>query len=69
MKHRLTGTFILTRVYRKQAPWVDLLSKNIDNLFKWNNRLIQAAKKLDCDIVISHGDLDPKNVMLRGKER
>lgn len=58
----------LNKGIENKAPWVDLLSKNIDNLFKWNNRLIQAAKKLDCDIVISHGDLDPKNVMWRGKE-
>jgi|AGTN01.1.fsa_nt_gi Phosphotransferase enzyme family. len=45
-----------------KAPWLDLFSQNIDNLFNWNNRLIHAAKRLASEIVISHGDLEPKKM-------
>ncbi len=45
------------------AEWIESLSKNIDHLYKWNNLLIKAAKQLSKDTVISHGDLEPKNVM------
>jgi aminoglycoside phosphotransferase (APT) family kinase protein len=47
------------------APWVDLYCREIDNLYNWSNRTLQAAKLLDSDTVISHCDLDPKNVMWR----
>ena len=43
--------------------WVNLLLENIDKLYDWNNSANKSAKLLSSDMVISHGDLDPKNVM------
>lgn len=37
--------------------------ENIDDLYSWSVQLNKAAKLLALDMVISHGDLDPKNVM------
>lgn len=47
------------------AEWFELLKENIDNLYQWNNQLIHSAKQLASDTVISHMDLEPKNVMWR----
>ncbi|MHB1483088.1 MAG: phosphotransferase [Saccharofermentanales bacterium] len=53
----------LQKGIKANVPWVDLVSKNIANLTEWNYRIINASKKLSEEIVISHGDLEPKNVM------
>lgn len=43
--------------------WVNLLHETIDKLYQWNAQGNKAAKQLAADMVISHRDLDPKNVM------
>ncbi|MDF2718758.1 MAG: aminoglycoside phosphotransferase, partial [Paenibacillus sp.] len=43
--------------------WVSLLLEIIDRLYDWNARANNAAGLLASDSVISHRDLDPKNVM------
>lgn len=45
------------------AVWADLLHNNIDNLYVWNNQLVVAAKMLSTNTIISHGDLDSKNIL------
>lgn len=45
------------------AVWVNLLLGSMDQLYDWNDRANKAAKQLASDTVISHRDLDPKNVM------
>ncbi|HIW34166.1 MAG TPA: phosphotransferase [Candidatus Paenibacillus intestinavium] len=35
----------------------------IEDLDKWNERANNAAKLLANDCIISHSDLDPKNIM------
>lgn len=45
------------------SEWVELLGKNLENLYEWNRQAIEAEKQLAADMVISHRDLDPKNVM------
>lgn len=60
--------FYLQKGKEERAEWSELFSENIDNLYNWNNRLIEAAKKLAQDTVINHGDLEPKNVIWQGDE-
>ncbi|AZN41381.1 phosphotransferase [Paenibacillus albus] len=43
--------------------WVNLLGENKDLLHVWNTQANDAAEWLESDKVISHGDLDAKNVM------
>ncbi|ENQ3078166.1 phosphotransferase [Bacillus cereus] len=45
------------------SEWVNLLFENLDNLNKWNSVAICASKSLSLNMVISHRDLDSKNVM------
>jgi Ser/Thr protein kinase RdoA (MazF antagonist) len=46
-----------------KAVWTDLLKENIDNLYEWNASANHSIIKLASDLVISHGDLEPKNVI------
>ena len=43
--------------------WIDSYANIIDKLITWNNGINEANDKLSEYMVISHGDLDPKNVM------
>ena len=45
------------------AEWVDELSEMIDELKKWNKELYESCSLLSDYLVLSHRDLDPKNVM------
>ncbi|HDX9578466.1 TPA: phosphotransferase [Bacillus pseudomycoides] len=45
------------------SEWVKLLLENLDNLNKWNVMAIRASESLSSNMVISHRDLDSKNVM------
>lgn len=55
--------FYLQEGQRVNADWVGILSKNIKNLYKWNEEAINAAQFLKKGTVISHCDMDPKNVI------
>lgn len=45
------------------AAWANLLRDNINKLYEWNTQAIKAAEQLASNTVISHRDLDPKNVL------
>ncbi|GAB6931127.1 aminoglycoside phosphotransferase family protein [Paenibacillus sp. JCM 10914] len=47
----------------KQSDWVPLLLENINPLFIWSDKANQSSGLLAAEQVISHGDLEPKNVM------
>jgi len=47
----------------QNAVWKDELRSMIDRLKGWNENLIRASERLSSELVISHRDLDPKNVM------
>jgi Ser/Thr protein kinase RdoA (MazF antagonist) len=55
--------YYLQKGHKSNAVWADLLLENIEDLYSWSAELNKAAKSLALDTVISHGDLDPKNVM------
>ncbi|MDD4126033.1 MAG: phosphotransferase, partial [Eubacteriales bacterium] len=45
------------------APWVKAFAERNKKLYEWNDRLINAASRLSYNTLISHGDLEPKNVI------
>lgn len=45
------------------AEWIHQLSNRIDDLNNWNHGLVEAYNSLGSYLVLSHRDLDPKNVM------
>lgn len=48
---------------KQNASWVGIYSDTIEKLVIWNHRVNDASLKLSEYSVISHRDLDPKNVM------
>ncbi|SEB79506.1 aminoglycoside phosphotransferase family protein [Paenibacillus sp. GP183] len=55
--------YYLKKGQESNSEWANILFENIENLHVWNTNAIKSAKLLTSDMVISHGDLDPKNVM------
>lgn len=45
--------------------WLGALKSNLAQLSAWNEKAIHSAAKLSGNSIISHRDLDPKNVMWR----
>lgn len=55
--------YYLTRGKESKATWTKVLTNNIDLLYTWHEKVIKASKIIDLSAVISHGDLEPKNVI------
>lgn len=55
--------YYLQKGQEKGSQWGDILYENINNLYDWNTQANESAKLLASGMVISHRDLDPKNVM------
>lgn len=55
--------FYLQKGLESNAVWANLLIENIDKLCHWSAEANRSEKLLASDFVISHRDLDPKNVM------
>jgi len=51
----------------KDRPWVSLLEQNIKNLQKFSLAANEASKSLASQVVMSHRDLEPKNVLWCGE--
>lgn len=47
----------------KSIKWLPYLFENIDNLYLWNKRSLEADKILRLNMVLSHRDMDSKNVL------
>ncbi|CAM4239495.1 Aminoglycoside phosphotransferase domain-containing protein [Bacillus manliponensis] len=58
-----TWNYYLQKGKEERSEWVKLLFKNLDNLNNWNSAAIVVLKLLSINMVISHRDLDPKNVI------
>ncbi|WP_338418772.1 phosphotransferase [Paraliobacillus zengyii] len=48
---------------KANAEWVELLLENFDKLYEWTSLANKANKVLSLNLVISHRDLDPKNII------
>lgn len=55
--------YYLQQGQKNNAVWVKLLVETIEQLHDWNAQANNAAKLLASNMVISHWDLDSKNVM------
>jgi Ser/Thr protein kinase RdoA (MazF antagonist) len=55
--------YYLQKGQENNTAWVNLLFEILDKLYNWNTQANTSAKQLAGDMVISHRDLDPKNVM------
>ncbi len=55
--------YYLQKGQENNAVWANLLLEIIDKLHHWNALANKSATLLASDMVISHRDLDPKNVM------
>lgn len=55
--------YYLYKGQENNTAWVNLLHETIDKLYNWNARANKSAGMIASDMVISHRDLDPKNVM------
>lgn len=55
--------FYLLKGEEQHAVWASLLSEHIKSLQFWGEKSDKAMKKLEGESVLSHRDLEPKNVM------
>lgn len=53
----------LQKAIRKKTSWAEEYERTITDLKKWNQKAHDVQEKLKMEQVISHRDLDPKNVM------
>ena len=60
---RIDWNFYLKEGHRKKDKWAELLNRTLDKLYDWDSRSNSAAKILSTTMVISHRDLEPKNVL------
>ena len=59
--HEWNEYLIIAR--RNKASWLSMYEEAIDEIIAWNQKVLNAKTYLSNDKVISHRDLDPKNVM------
>lgn len=56
-------SYYVTLGQEQGAPWIDPLCAVIEDLDIWNTRACEAEELLSRHMIISHRDMDPKNVM------
>ncbi|EIT87459.1 aminoglycoside phosphotransferase [Fictibacillus macauensis ZFHKF-1] len=55
--------YYLQKGKENRLEWAEILLNNLDSLYDWNSSAIEASELLSSNMVISHRDLDSKNVM------
>lgn len=60
--------FYLEKGREKGAEWVELLQEHLNHLKEWDFKANEAAGLLSKEMVISHRDLDAKNVLWKRGE-
>ncbi|WP_314591280.1 phosphotransferase [Paenibacillus terrigena] len=55
--------FYLQQGQLNDSMWINLVAETIEQLYDWNAKANNASKLLASNTVISHGDLDSKNVL------
>lgn len=61
--HTIDWSDYLEKGQKSNTVWTNLLLEIIDKLYQWSAQAGKSAKLLASDVIISHRDLDPKNVM------
>jgi thiamine kinase-like enzyme len=54
--------------WKTGAEWTEELLQVIDDLKKWNSKSNEACVLLNSSLVLSHRDMDPKNIMWKDDE-
>ena len=54
---------LLKKAKEQNAEYYNVLSENLQNLVKWDKCVLESRQEICKEQVISHRDLDPKNVM------
>lgn len=65
-KTQIDWRFYLHKGEIENAAWVDLLKENIDILYDYYAQAVEASNMLANEIVISHRNLDTRNVLWQG---
>ncbi|MNW48096.1 homoserine kinase [compost metagenome] len=55
--------FYLSKGKETHSVWVNLLQETIVQLYIWSDRAKRSSKNLASELIVSHRDLEPKNVM------
>lgn len=55
--------FYLQKGQEMNSVWIELMFENIDKLYSWDEQVNKSSRLLATDMVISHRDLDCKNVL------
>lgn len=51
---------------KEKSIWISGYEEALEDIMNWNRKVLKAQAELSEDQVISHRDLDPKNVMWQG---
>lgn len=55
--------FYVQKGIEQQAEWVERLRNTVDDLYTWHRQAVQSSRLFMTNRVISHRDLDSKNVL------
>lgn len=61
--HLKEWDYYLKKGQQASSEWAELFKEHIDKLYEWDAKSKEAAAVLFSETIISHRDLDPKNVM------
>lgn len=64
--HMIDWNFYLQKGESCGAVWIDLLKKNTDMLYDYYAKAVEASNSLADKNIISHRNLDPRNVIWNG---
>lgn len=70
--HGIRGEYdwkmLLERAKQCNAECYSVLQENLADIMRWDNHVVSALSEVSQDQVISHRDLDPKNIMWKNDE-
>ena len=58
----------LTLADQQQTPWISQYETMLPDLHRWDRAAVDAMESVHSFQVISHRDLDPKNILWRGEQ-
>ncbi|WP_026297173.1 phosphotransferase [Paenibacillus daejeonensis] len=64
----IVWAFYLNKGKEEKAVWINDLSDSVEKLSLWNAKSNRSKKMLESEKVLSHRDLEPKNVMWKNGE-
>ncbi|PJN49976.1 hypothetical protein PAEAM_55880 [Paenibacillus sp. GM1FR] len=62
---KIDWMFYLNKGKNENSEWIEILNSSMDKLYEWSMKAKKSSSMLASENVISHRDLEPKNVMWR----